>query len=173
MQSFSVLIILLCTLEALAFRFGGHQMVSEAQLKTALANPSSYQFDDGGSISFGHGFYARRFNFKGQAQACYSSGYLYAGRQKDCVKPMYDSEGGVAGCQKEQDIELKTKMVGVRKVCVTQGEGGEICSQYSTVKFKKGPKVKVAVYKKALMDRKDPLAGFLGFAYLKLPACSF
>lgn len=150
------------------------QTVSDATVKKALANPSQYFFDDGGNIDFGNGIFKRRFNFAGQAQACYVGNMLYAGLGKKCVKPIYSGDEE-KGCAQYKTVELKTVMVGTRQVCVQSSgkDGNGECTKYATVKVNRGPKVKVALYKKSSMNSDNSSSGLLGYTQLTLPVCNF
>lgn len=151
---------------------GNSQMASEATVAKAKANPSQYRFDDGGNINFGSGFYVRRFNFKGQAQVCHSGNYLYAGTRNKCVKPVYNDDE-VVGCKEYKTVQLKTQMVGTAQVCTDNDDDSSgPCSKFATVKFNKGPNVKVGIYKKSQMSDDNKSDGFKGYTYLTIPACN-
>ncbi len=171
MKALMTIASLLLATQAFAFGFGSNKMADAATVSKALANPYQYRIDDGGNINFGNGFYIRRINFAGKAQVCHSNNYLYGGVRNKCVKPVSQGDE-VTGCKQYKQVQLKTQMVGTAQVCTdNQGDGGP-CTKYATVKFNKGPQVKVAIYKKSQMSDSNPTAGFKGFTYLTIPACN-
>ncbi len=171
MKLLCMILVVLTTQWALAgFGFGSNKKASPELVKEALANPQKYRFDDGGNISFGNGFYLRRFSFAGKPNACHAGNFLYAGVQKKCVSPVYQGDE-IVGCKEYSNSQLKTQMVGSAKICSeTAGDDGP-CKTFSTVKFNKGPRVKVAIFKRSEMSDMNHLSGFKGFTYLLLPPC--
>jgi hypothetical protein len=167
-------LVFILTLLICEFAFcGGEPVASDALLKKALANPSQYYFDDGGNIDFGNGFYKRRFSSSGKALACYQGNYIFAGATQKCIQPTLNSDGDQVGCDSYIAVELKTVMVGIRKICSGNEENSNnnACAKYSTIKVSRGPRVKVAIFYKPQMNSKNSKAGLLGYNYLTLPRC--
>ena len=150
-----------------------NKMAKPEVVQKALAAGRGWMFDDGGNISFGNGFYLRRIKFNGQPNVCHANNFLYAGSTKKCVKPVYDDDEKV-GCDQYKTVQLKTQMVGTGQVCTkyeNEDNDSGPCKKYATVKFNKGPRVKVALYK-GRKDHDDPRRNFKGFTYLTLPRCN-
>lgn len=141
--------------------------VSDEVLKEAFSNPKRFQFDDGGNIDFGHGFFKRRFNFAGQPQVCHQNNYLYAGEGTKCI-----SSSAKYTCDEYATYDLLTEMVGSKFVCGDRDRGyywGR-CDNPTELKFNYGPKVKVSIYKTSKRDGKGKY-GRIGYTYLTIPAC--
>jgi hypothetical protein len=172
MKTLLILVSILVAGQAFAIGGLGNKMASHELVARAKANPNLYHFDDGGNINFGNGFYLRRFNFKGQPQVCHAGNFLYAGVRNKCVKPVY-SEGEVVGCQQHQQVQLKTQMVGTAQICTDHSDDGGPCGKFSTVKFNKGPQVKVAIFRgRATTNMDSKHDRFQGYAYLTIPRCN-